>query len=106
MSRLVASAPDRPWRHQQGVHAPFARSHKRSSAGHQPSSARQRHGAQSEARPRGDAQLEEPFENVFENYYAKLKIFIQKYINEGDELVSNFLEMKTSQEYMIPLAIH
>jgi 2-polyprenyl-6-methoxyphenol hydroxylase-like FAD-dependent oxidoreductase len=49
---------------------------------------------------------EMPFENVFDNYYAKRKVFIQKYINEGDELVRNFLEMKTSNEYIIPLAIH
>ena len=49
---------------------------------------------------------EESIENVFEDYYAKRKIFIQKYIKEGDELVSNFLEMKTSQEFKIPLAIH
>jgi hypothetical protein len=33
-------------------------------------------------------------------------VFIQKYINDGDELVRNFLEMKTSQEFKIPLAIH
>ena len=49
---------------------------------------------------------EETFENVFEDYYAKRKVFIQKYINEGDELIRNFLEMKTSNEYKIPLAIH
>ena len=49
---------------------------------------------------------EETFENVFKDYYVKRKVFIQKYINEGDELVSNFLEMKTSQEFKIPLAIH
>jgi 2-polyprenyl-6-methoxyphenol hydroxylase-like FAD-dependent oxidoreductase len=49
---------------------------------------------------------EETFENVFEDYYAKRKVFIQKYINEGDELIRDFLEMKTSNEYKIPLAIH
>lgn len=49
---------------------------------------------------------EETFENVFEDYYAKRKDFIQKYINEGDELIRDFLEMKTSNEYKIPLAIH
>jgi 2-polyprenyl-6-methoxyphenol hydroxylase-like FAD-dependent oxidoreductase len=49
---------------------------------------------------------EETFENVFEDYYAKRKVFIQKYINEGDELIRDFLEMKTSNEYIIPLAIH
>ncbi len=49
---------------------------------------------------------EEPFENVFEDYYAKRKDFIQKYIHEGDELIRDFLEMKTSNEYKIPLAIH
>ena len=46
------------------------------------------------------------FENVFEDYYAKRKDFIQKYIHEGDELIMDFLEMKTSNEYKIPLAIH
>ena len=46
------------------------------------------------------------FENVFEDYYAKRKDVIQKYINEGDELIRDFLEMKTSNEYKIPLAIH
>ena len=49
---------------------------------------------------------EEKFENVFEDYYAKRKEFIQKYINVGDELVRDFLEMKTSDEFKIPLAIH
>jgi 2-polyprenyl-6-methoxyphenol hydroxylase-like FAD-dependent oxidoreductase len=49
---------------------------------------------------------EETFENVFEDYYAKRKVFIQKYINEGDELIRDFLAMKTSNEYKIPLAIH
>ena len=46
------------------------------------------------------------FENIFEDYYAKRKDFIQKYIHEGDELIMDFLEMKTSNEYKIPLAIH
>ena len=36
----------------------------------------------------------------------KSKEFIQKYINVGDELVRDFLEMKTSDEFKIPLAIH
>lgn len=51
-------------------------------------------------------QKNESFEMIFEKYYDKRKEFIKKFIDDGDKLIEDFLNMNESLEYKIPLAIH
>ena len=49
---------------------------------------------------------DQSFEDIFELYYQERKSKIQLYIQEGDELVNDFLNVSPNQELKIPISLH
>lgn len=51
-------------------------------------------------------QSQESVQDVFRAYYEMRKPVVQHHINEGDALVSDFLNLSKSQTFKLPLSIH
>ena len=51
-------------------------------------------------------QPNETIEDVFTSYYELRKKVIQHYIDEGDLLLQNFLNLPSDKNYKIPLSLH
>ena len=54
----------------------------------------------------GNAGTKENLNDVFSTYYSKRKDFISAYIQQGDEMLQEFLSFGTQGAKTIPLAIH
>ncbi len=52
------------------------------------------------------ASPEQSLEEIYTDYYLKRKAFISTYINQGDEMLQEFLSFGTQGAETIPLAIH